>query len=62
MTLTIQLAVKFRAFGITFGKLEKQVAFTISNLGLSWNEQTFGTPGPMARTVIDERGVKLVVW
>lgn len=62
MTLTIQLAVKFRIFRFDVGKLEKQVAFTISNLGLSWNEQTFGTPGPHARTVIDERGVRLVVW
>ena len=62
MTITFQLKVKFRAFGFTFGKLEKQAAVTINGLGISWSEQALSQPGPMARHIVDERGVLLVVW
>ena len=49
--ITVSLCVKYRAFGVTFGKMEKQWQIEVP------------IPWPMAQTFIDfnERGVTLKV-
>ncbi len=62
MSITIQLKVKFRAFGITFGNLAKQAFVSIGVNGLNYSLSPVTTPPPSAHEVIDERGVRLVIW
>ena len=60
MQFHIQIKCKLRAFGITFGTVEKQFFLTLP--GLSFNNEPVQTPPPISKTLVNERGVSLVVW
>lgn len=54
MTLRIDLSVKFRALGITFGILSRHWSFAVPPEFVVWQ------PHPVVH--LNERGVKLDVW
>lgn len=47
----VQVKVKFRAFGITFGKIDETASFQLPTIVPSFD-----------RVILDERGVWMRVW
>lgn len=54
MTLRVELSVKFRSFGITWGTIRREWRFELPPEVVVWQ------PKPMVH--LDERGVKLDIW
>ena len=61
--IRVYVRVKFRAFGFTFGTVEKQ--FTVNGFPttgqISYSEEPILVP-PTAKLLLDQRGVLLKVW
>lgn len=62
MSLTIQLKIKFRAFGFTIGSLAKQAYVSLGVNGIQFSLVPVGSTPSSAHIVVDERGVLLAVW
>ena len=60
--IRVYVRVKFRAFGFTFGTVEKQFAVSASTTGqLAYVEEPILVPAT-AKLLLDQRGVLLKVW
>jgi hypothetical protein len=61
-SISVQLKVKFRAFGITFSTVEKFWNISYSGSSIGFTELSNVTPPLSAKTVYNDRGILLRVW
>ena len=55
----IQIEVKFRGFGVTFGTLKRRWAVA---LPFEFHPEPSGEVPVFAKKLLDERGIKIHVW
>lgn len=62
LQLNFWIRVKFRAFGITFGVVERQGWLRVGLDHLTYGLEVASLPPPEAHVVLDDKGIKLAFW
>lgn len=61
MNIHVRVKVKFRAFGITFGQVDKQWSIGVINGNVTFVEEPVQVPTD-ARVLFDRQGLKVNAW